>query len=74
MCLAHTVGNAVENAYRRSDLFNRRRQLLTDWASWCAVVQPDTSSPNDSGADADSNADAEAEYTSKLFEVRSQAV
>jgi len=41
MCLAHTVGNAVENAYRRSDLFNRRRELMTDWATWCAEVQPD---------------------------------
>ena len=41
MCLAHTVGNAVENAYRRSDLFNRRRGLMTDWAKWCAEVQPE---------------------------------
>ena len=39
--LAHTVGNAVENAYRRSDLFERRRALMQDWAAWCAVVQPD---------------------------------
>jgi len=46
MCLAHTVGNAVENAYRRSDLFNRRRELMSDWAKWCAEVQPDR--PDDS--------------------------
>lgn len=39
--LAHTVGNAVENAYRRSDLFERRRALMQDWAAWCAVDQPD---------------------------------
>ena len=41
MCLAHTVGSAVENAYRRSDLFNRRRELMTDWSKWCEAVQPD---------------------------------
>jgi hypothetical protein len=33
--LAHTVGSAVENAYRRSDLFERRRRLIKDWAGWC---------------------------------------
>ncbi len=33
--LAHTVGSAVENAYRRSDLFERRRGLMQDWAAWC---------------------------------------
>lgn len=47
MCLAHTVGSAVENAYRRSDLFNRRRGLMTDWESWCAEVQPDPSDDED---------------------------
>lgn len=40
MCLAHTVGSAVENAYRRSDLFNRRKDLMEDWSNWCSVVQP----------------------------------
>ena len=29
--LAHAVGNATEQAYRRSDLFERRRQLMQDW-------------------------------------------
>jgi integrase len=32
MALAHTVGSAVENAYRRSDLFEKRRQLMGEWA------------------------------------------
>jgi hypothetical protein len=27
------VGTAVENAYRRSDLFERRRRLMADWAA-----------------------------------------
>jgi integrase len=35
MALAHSVGSAVEQAYRRSDLFDRRRQLAEDWARWC---------------------------------------
>ena len=30
--LAHTVGNAVERAYSRSDLFERRRALMEAWA------------------------------------------
>ncbi len=29
--LAHTVGNAVERAYARSDLFDRRRELMAQW-------------------------------------------
>lgn len=47
MCLAHTVGSAVENAYRRTDLFNRRRGLMTDWANWCGVVQPELPADDD---------------------------
>ena len=30
--LAHVVGNKVEAAYARSDLFERRRRLMDDWA------------------------------------------
>jgi integrase len=37
IALAHTVGTAVENAYRRSDLFERRRRMMADWAAWCGV-------------------------------------
>jgi integrase len=33
--LAHAVGSAVERAYRRSDLFDKRRRLMTDWAKFC---------------------------------------
>jgi integrase len=33
--LAHTNGNRVEAAYRRSDLFERRRALMDAWAAWC---------------------------------------
>ena len=35
MALAHTVGSAVERAYRRGDLFDKRRQLMADWAGYC---------------------------------------
>ena len=35
MCLAHTVGNAVERAYARSDLFDKRRDLMGQWARFC---------------------------------------
>jgi integrase len=34
--LAHVVGNQVEAAYRRSDLFEKRRHLMNDWARFCA--------------------------------------
>ena len=32
--LAHVVGNRVEAAYARSDLFERRRVLMEDWARY----------------------------------------
>jgi integrase len=33
-CLAHQVGSAVERAYRRSDVLDRRRVLMTQWAEF----------------------------------------
>ncbi len=35
LCLAHEVGSAVERAYRRSDLFKKRRDLMQCWARFC---------------------------------------
>ena len=32
--LAHKVRNPIEAAYRRSDLFERRRRLMDDWADY----------------------------------------
>ena len=32
--LAHVVQNEVEAAYARSDLFDRRRQLMADWTEY----------------------------------------
>ena len=36
LSLAHAVGNAVEAAYARSDLFDRRRTLMDQWAAYLA--------------------------------------
>jgi len=33
--LAHTVGDETEQAYDRGDLFEKRRQLMQAWASYC---------------------------------------
>lgn len=34
MALAHDVGSAVERAYRRSDMLERRRTMIANWASF----------------------------------------
>jgi hypothetical protein len=36
MALAHVVGNKVEAAYRRGDLFDKRRRLMEAWAEFLA--------------------------------------
>ncbi|MNL80408.1 Prophage CP4-57 integrase [compost metagenome] len=36
MALAHAVGNKVEAAYRRGDLFEKRLAMMNDWAEFCA--------------------------------------
>jgi integrase len=35
MALAHAVGDKVEAAYRRGDLFEKRKRLMDDWAAFC---------------------------------------
>ena len=40
MALAHAVGNGVEAAYRRGDLFEKRRVLMGDWAAFCEGAKP----------------------------------
>jgi integrase len=35
--LAHTVRSQVEAAYRRGDLFEKRRALMDAWADWCTT-------------------------------------
>ena len=34
MALAHAIGSKVESAYRRGDLFQKRRTLMDDWAQF----------------------------------------
>lgn len=41
MALAHTVSDRVEAAYRRGDLFAKRRRLMADWARYCAQSAKD---------------------------------
>ncbi len=33
--LAHTLESKVEAVYRRTDLFDKRRSLMSDWATYC---------------------------------------
>lgn len=40
MALAHTIGDKVEAAYRRGDLFEKRRRMMEEWAKHCDTVQP----------------------------------
>ena len=39
MALAHTIGDKVEAAYRRGDLFIRRSKMMEEWAKFCSTVQ-----------------------------------
>jgi integrase len=36
MALAHAVADKVESAYRRGDLFEKRRRLMNAWAEFCS--------------------------------------
>jgi len=38
MALAHTVADKVEAAYRRGDMFDKRRQIMDAWAKFCATT------------------------------------
>jgi integrase len=39
MALAHVIGNKAEAAYRRGDLFEKRRRLMVEWASYCTAAR-----------------------------------
>ena len=51
--LAHVVGNKVEAAYRRTDLFDRRRRLMDDWAAYLAGAprEPEATTPRGNAAE-----------------------
>jgi len=38
--LAHVVGDKVEAAYRRGDLFEKRRRLMAEWGKYCTTATP----------------------------------
>ena len=42
MALAHTIRDKVEAAYRRGDLFEKRRRLMDAWARYCGTPKPET--------------------------------
>jgi len=39
MALAHAIGDKVEAAYRRGDLFDKRRRMMAEWATFCSKIQ-----------------------------------
>lgn len=41
MALAHTIRDKAEAAYRRGDLFEKRRQLMDAWASYVTAASAD---------------------------------
>jgi integrase len=47
MALAHTVANKVEAAYRRSDLFEKRRALMREWGAFCEASMAIREGSND---------------------------
>ena len=55
--LAHTLGSATESAYARSDLFDRRRELMETWAGHC---EPGGSPPTAAASPGDSTVRASA--------------
>jgi integrase len=38
MALAHVIANKAEAAYRRGDLFEKRRVLMQEWSVWCTAT------------------------------------
>jgi integrase len=47
MALAHAVGDKVEAAYRRGDLFDKRRQLAEAWGRFCMMPTAEVTASRD---------------------------
>lgn len=45
MALAHKVGDAVVQAYRRTDQFQKRRELAEAWSRYCSAPAEDNVTP-----------------------------
>jgi integrase len=43
MALAHTIDDKVEAAYRRGELLDKRRRLMTEWSRFAATPATDKS-------------------------------
>lgn len=39
--LAHTISDKTEAAYRRGDMFEKRRDMMLAWAEYCDTLRPD---------------------------------
>jgi integrase len=50
MALAHTIGDRVEAAYRRGDLFEKRRELMEEWERYCLSGPSPIGASNEDGA------------------------
>jgi hypothetical protein len=50
MALAHTIGDKVEAAYRRGDLFEKRRELMEEWERYCLSGPSPIGASNKDGA------------------------
>jgi len=46
IALAHVVGSKVEAAYRRGDMFEKRRRLMDAWATFCTSAPAQDRSSN----------------------------
>lgn len=42
LSLAHSIGSSTEKAYRRSDLFAKRRRLMDEWSKYCTIPKEAT--------------------------------
>jgi integrase len=44
--LAHVIGSKVEQAYRRGDMFEKRRRLMRQWATFCTTAPTQATATN----------------------------
>jgi integrase len=48
MALAHVIENKVEAAYRRGDLFAKRRRMMAEWAAYLTAPKAEVNLPSNS--------------------------
>lgn len=72
--LAHVVGDKTEAAYRRGDLFEKRRTLMEDWARHCLRAPSDRASGGTEARAQDANAAGPPEQGADAVPVTSAGV